>query len=303
MKVLKPPQSGSQNGTTASHNRFGQYERTRAMPVQPVASPRRAQVRANFTAASAGWAILTMSEQEAWNSYAGSHPRTDSLGQSIVLTGHQMYVAISSQLLNIGQTPSNTPPSDDSLPSVIGLVVYADATGNVGCRLDAAGAGYGFLISASRPVSGGVTFMSTFRQFMVTGTLQTLVDISEDFTAAYGLPAVGGRIFFGITPVNQQGVVGTRQRVICEVVAASTLAAPALTGDPPGAVLVNTSGATTPDVVQNAENVGITPDEYIGELLAVTTGVSMPSVIGDNVYVRLFDGAQFSPRSNVFPVT
>jgi len=273
------------------------------MPVQPVASPRRAQVRANFTAASSGWAALDISVQEAWNSYAGSHPRTDSLGQSIVLTGHQMYVAINSQLLNIGNPLNDTPPTDDTLPVVAGLVVYADATGTVACRLDAAGTGMHFLISASRPLSGGVTFCSTFRQFAVTDPTETLVDISADFVEANGLPAVGNRIFFGITPVNAMGVVGTRQRVICEVILESGLGNPALTGDPPGNVLVDTAGEVTPDVVINISNIGITPDVWEYEQLAVTTGASMPGGIGNIVYCRLFKAGKFSSASNLFPVT
>lgn len=271
------------------------------MPVQPVASPRRAQVRANFTAATAGWAVLGISVQEAWNSYAASHPRTDSLGQSIVLTGHQMYVAINSTLLNIGSPLSDTPPTDDTLPTVAGLVVYADATGTVACRLDAAGTGMHFLVAASRPVSGGVTFCSTFRQFMVTDPTQTLVDISEDFVEAYGLPSPGQRVFFGITPVNAEGVAGTRQRVVCEVIESSGLPTPAITGDTPG-ILVGWTGGATFDVVQNKAETGITPDTWLQESLAATTGVGMtaPTTPGF-IYVRLFGSDKFSAISNKFP--
>src|SRR6516162_7143681 len=104
MKFLGVPSSGSIAGTVFSHNRAGQYQRNRRAPVQPVGTGRRAFVRANFSAASTAWAALTAANQAAWIAFANSHPITDSLGQSITLTGQQMYVAVGAQLLNCGQT-------------------------------------------------------------------------------------------------------------------------------------------------------------------------------------------------------
>ena len=112
MKYLGAPQSGSQANTTASHNRAGQYYRNRRSPVQPVGTGRRAFVRSSFGAASAAWAALSGAAQASRIAYANSHPITDSLGQSITLTGHQMYVGVGVSLLNVGQAlPTAVPVS------------------------------------------------------------------------------------------------------------------------------------------------------------------------------------------------
>ena len=94
MKILTAPSSGSIAGTTYSHNRAGQYTRNRRSPVQPVGTGRRGVIRAAFGAASSAWGALTPIVQANWTAYANGHPYTDSLGQSIKLTGHQMYVAV-----------------------------------------------------------------------------------------------------------------------------------------------------------------------------------------------------------------
>ena len=113
-KVLDVPTSGSVGGVTHSHGRAGQYIRARRMPCQPVGSGRRGVIRAAFGAASGAWAGLTQTVQAAWTSYADSHPYSDSLGQSIKLTGHQMFVAINTMLLNCGAAVSSTIPVTDA---------------------------------------------------------------------------------------------------------------------------------------------------------------------------------------------
>src|SRR6187455_3387360 len=92
MKMLDVPQSGSIAGQTSSRNRFGQYRRTRAVPVN-VNSPAQTVVRGYLIEASQAWRNLTDAQRDSWNSYALDHPRVDSLGQTITLTGHQIFVS------------------------------------------------------------------------------------------------------------------------------------------------------------------------------------------------------------------
>lgn len=84
--------SGSQNGVTAARNRGGQYLRRRAVPTNPNTTQQQA-VRSALTSLVASWQSLTAAERAAWATYAENTPRTDSLGQSIVLTGQQQYVS------------------------------------------------------------------------------------------------------------------------------------------------------------------------------------------------------------------
>lgn len=89
--ILTGEARGSQGGTTASRNRYGQYLRARVVPVQPNTFP-QAGARARFAGATERWRTLTDAERTAWESYAAATPVVNKLGQVVYLTGHAMYV-------------------------------------------------------------------------------------------------------------------------------------------------------------------------------------------------------------------
>jgi hypothetical protein len=210
MKILTSPSSGSIAGTTYSHGRAGQYTRNRRSPCQPVGTGRRGVVRAAFGAASAAWAALTGAVQAAWQSYADSHPYVDSLGQSIKLTGHQMYVAINSQLINCGQAQSSAIPVTDTVFSAQFTAFTAVHAGAM--TLTPAGLGLvtdHLLIAVSAPQSGGRSFCKTFWQYgTALGNSVTPIVMTTGYAAEFGSPSLGQRIFYRLTPVNQYGVRG-----------------------------------------------------------------------------------------------
>jgi hypothetical protein len=92
MKYLGPPQSGSRADLVASHNRYGQYYRERAIPVNPM-STRQSNIRSQLTAASVFWKTLTAAQKTDWQSYANAHPRSNALGETITLTAQAAFVA------------------------------------------------------------------------------------------------------------------------------------------------------------------------------------------------------------------
>jgi hypothetical protein len=62
--------SGSLAGVCASHNRYGQYFRQRAIPVNPQTEYQQ-NVRAQFGALASRWqAVLTADQRSAWETYA-----------------------------------------------------------------------------------------------------------------------------------------------------------------------------------------------------------------------------------------
>lgn len=219
MKYLGAPQSGSQANTTASHNRAGQYYRNRRSPVQPVGTGRRAIARSNFGASSAAWAALTFSEQQAWAAYADSHPITDSLGSSIKLTGHQMFVGINASLQNASQPISTVPPISSDVFNFVDPIVQVTDTGFVLATTGATGTVDDFILYAmSQPKSGGITFNKTFNQLAVgPGNEPQPFDLGPAYVAQFGMPPLGSRVFFRLTPVNQYGVKGV------EVIAFATV--------------------------------------------------------------------------------
>lgn len=82
--------SGSVGGLTYSHNAGGMYSRSRATPTNPNTSAQQA-ARAAMSAASAQWAAFTDANRELWNDYAAATSWTDTLGQSIQVTGFQAF--------------------------------------------------------------------------------------------------------------------------------------------------------------------------------------------------------------------
>lgn len=84
--------SGSMNGVTASRNRGGQYFRRRAVPVNPNTSAQQSARAALSTLTTAWGTELTESQRQGWNEYAQVVPVTNTLGESIKLSGQQMFI-------------------------------------------------------------------------------------------------------------------------------------------------------------------------------------------------------------------
>lgn len=110
VKILSDIQfSGSRGNITFGHNRGGQYQRTRAVPVNPN-STRQQAVRTILGTLAAAWYSLTSVQRAAWNSYAALNPVTDRLGQSITLSGMNWFMKCNSRLSDAGITTINLPP-------------------------------------------------------------------------------------------------------------------------------------------------------------------------------------------------
>lgn len=96
MKILPSMMSaasGSLAGITASHNKGGQYFRSRVIPVNP-SSEFQLQVRAAMTSLATGWSdTLIPSQRTAWDLYASNVEVTDTLGSSMTLSGINWFIA------------------------------------------------------------------------------------------------------------------------------------------------------------------------------------------------------------------
>lgn len=108
--------SGSVGGCTFSRNHFGQYIRRRAVPVNPGSTQQNIMTAALGTLV-ARWKTLSQAVRDAWTNYALNTPRTDSLGNTITLTGQQMYVSLNTLRL---QTPTTV---IDAAPVVFGAAI------------------------------------------------------------------------------------------------------------------------------------------------------------------------------------
>ena len=224
MKFLDVPQSGSIGGVVHSHNRAGQYTRNRRAPVQPIGTGRRAQVRAAFSAAASGYAYLTEPERAAWASFGAGHPITDSLGQTVVLTGQQMYVRVSATLANIGQPFSSSPPASASPPDITPITLGVSVATGLSLGYTAGATSQYIAVAVSQPVSPGRMFWKTFWQppggnGYVEATSGPWTLTTAIYAAQFGAPMIGHRVFCRVTPVDVGGFNGPPVIVSAIVVA------------------------------------------------------------------------------------
>jgi hypothetical protein len=196
MKILDVPRSGSYQGITSSRNRFGQYVRTRATPVNPSTSFQDA-VRARLAAAATAWRNLTALQREGWASLGEFMERTDSLGQAYFLTGFQAFVSVRSNLAAAGDAaladaPLYAPP--DAMTSLTPTI--SAAAFSVAFAPTPLGAGEKLFLSASPPRSAGRAFEGDVRLIQVSAAAAASpFVVTTAYTARFGTPVVGQRIF------------------------------------------------------------------------------------------------------------
>lgn len=86
------------------------YTRNRSVPTNPNTGA-QAAVRANFAAAAQQWMLLTDVERASWALYASNVSVVNRLGDTVFLTGQQMYIRTTSFALQVGLGPFPTAPS------------------------------------------------------------------------------------------------------------------------------------------------------------------------------------------------
>jgi hypothetical protein len=156
--------SASIGGATFSKNRGGNYIRKRVAPVQPRSSAQQA-VRATLAALSGQWKGLSQAVIAAWSALASTITLKDSLGNSYIPTGNQLFVCLNATLTacaeaNITAAPGAPPAFADMLP------IAATATAGtpslaITTSLAAAPTGYVFLVRATPQGSAGIAFFGT----------------------------------------------------------------------------------------------------------------------------------------------
>lgn len=209
MKYLGNTQSGSQGGSTASRNRFGQYYRRRAVPVQPRTVPQLIQ-RARMSTNAAGWRGLTDAQRAGWASLGSQITRTDSLGQTYTMNGFMAYCSVNNNKLTAGDalitdaTAVVTPP--DLISATITLTAVAFSVAYTATPL---AAGVRLLIFASPQQSAGRKFNGNYRLITTTAAAAASpANILAAYTARLGVPVVGQRIFLSLQ-TYQGGFLGS----------------------------------------------------------------------------------------------
>lgn len=203
MKYLAEPRSGSQAGTTASRNRFGQYFRTRAIPVNP-RSTQQGAVRARMSANSAGWRALTSAQRAGWTDLGLSMTRSDSLGSSYTLTGFQAYCSVNNNNVAAGNSVVSDAPSLVTPPTILtSTITLAAASFSIAYTPTPMPTGSRLFSYCGPQRSAGRSFESDYRLIAVSAAAAASpANILSAYTAKFGVPVTGNRIFVSLVSYN-----------------------------------------------------------------------------------------------------
>jgi len=158
--------SGSIAGNTFARNRYGNYNRARTTPVNPMSS-RQTAIRAAMSYLTEEWSdVLTAAQRTAWNSYASNVTMQNRLGEDIHLSGFNHFVRsglateqCGSSYVAAGPTAMTLPAADSTftvaLSAASGVTVTFDDT------FDWADEDGGHLsLHLGNPQGAGITFFN-----------------------------------------------------------------------------------------------------------------------------------------------
>jgi hypothetical protein len=196
MKIIDIPRSGSVANWTSSRNRYGQYVRTRAIPVQPESSY-QGVMRARLSQNAAHWRVLTPAQRAGWADLGASMIRVDSLGQSNSLTGFQSYCSVNNNNLDAGNAVVSDAPTlqtPDSLASM--TLTLTAAAFSIAYTPTPLGAGERLFAYTSLQRSAGRSFEGDLRLLLVGAAAgASPLDVYATYLARFGIPIVGRRVF------------------------------------------------------------------------------------------------------------
>lgn len=196
MKILDVPQSGSLAGQTSSRNRFGQYRRTRATPVNP-GSGAQGGARARLALNAAAWRSLTDVQRAGWESLGAMMSRTDSLGQTYTLNGFGAYVSVNNNRLAAGDAVVDDAPAVTTPDAIeTAAVTLTDAAFSIAYTPTPLPTGQRMFVFASPQRSAGRSFEGDYRLVHVTAAAAASpANVFSAYEARLGTPVTDNRVF------------------------------------------------------------------------------------------------------------
>ena len=197
MKILDIPQTGKKGLDVSMGGRYGQVRRTLVIPTNPRIAG-QLNIRSIFATVAKRWRSLEEAQRSAWIAAAALHQTKASLGQSGAMTGSQLFLKVNANLALFGQAQVDVPPADPQFDALAPQnLVISNAVGVITLKLTCPGdPGDHTIVRASAPQSAGREVCNDFR---VLGACPVptagSADITSLYTARYGVPAVGTKVF------------------------------------------------------------------------------------------------------------
>ena len=206
---------GSIAGQVHSRNTYGNYIRQKVSPVQP-RTPRQLEVRELFTTLSRRFShYLADGQQEAWRQAAASTPVRDVFGDSITLTGINLYTRLNSLRVLAGLDPLDEPPPVEEVEALESFTPAWNPTA-FALTLDFAPAPVPsdryLFIWATEPLNPGVAFVSHKLRLLTILSPNTAspAELTGAYVARYGRLIPGKAIYLAGELVSETGWKGPR---------------------------------------------------------------------------------------------
>jgi hypothetical protein len=182
---------GSIGGTTFSRNTNGAIARNRTKPVNNNSFLQQT-ARALFGAVAAAWRGLTEAQRQSFFDQAPNYPQTDSLGQTVVLSGQQLFNKLNNSLRQAGEALISFCLPPVSVPAFTITSAIGDISDNsIDITLAAnVPAGFKAVIFATPPQSAGKAYFgSEYRQVGFIAAAALTADVNAGYLAKFGVSA------------------------------------------------------------------------------------------------------------------
>lgn len=192
--------SGSEAGRTYARNKGGAYIRNRTTPLNPNSTFQQT-VRARVNTLSKAWGgTLTNAQRDSWIAFSAANPITDVFGESLQLTGAQMYLRLNARLDEVGATLLTSPPANLVVTALDSLVLDGDigmGDFDITYTPTPVPANHVLVVRMTAGLSPGIRYV-TNRLRLVTffaAATASPQDIETVWQTRYGaLPSVGQRV-------------------------------------------------------------------------------------------------------------
>lgn len=209
---------GKLGGHVASKNKGGNYLRTKVTPNNPQTSAQN-NVRSIFGSLSSQWSALSEAQRLSFNEMVDSYAKTNVFGDLKSLTGKALFQKLNQTLVLAGDSVLTTCPAPAEIPQIpldmANSVFEVGVTDFMFIAVDNVLYSAKAIVYSSGVVSAGTSFVANKMKVIGRSVIQAEDGDSqmsfENYSAVFGTPNVGDKIYFGIKYYNDNGQLSPMQ--------------------------------------------------------------------------------------------
>jgi hypothetical protein len=202
--------TGSHAGNTFARNRGGAYVKAKRTGVNP-RSPKQSASRTNLGYLAKVYThTLTDAQRAQWRTFAATNPVINKVGNTVTLSGQQMFAKLSANIMLTGAPYNASPPASTAVDSPLSLTIAAVSGGGGSLKVTTSKSGSiateDGILFLSPPLNPGVNFISS-KLRLIFGNVITIggpFDITSAYNTMFGaIPSgPGQRIFMRWAVLN-----------------------------------------------------------------------------------------------------